>query len=110
MFLVRSTYRMLAETKHRRTKWLEGVSESSNSGDQEAQWQQLWKIKVPSKLRIFAWRLAQASLPTGEVRHHRHMAVTAVCSVCGSAPDTWRHALLECNMSRAVWSLEEEDL
>ena len=43
-------------------------------------------------------------MPTGEVLHHRHMADEDTCHLCG-ATDTWRHALLNCSMSRSIWAL-----
>jgi hypothetical protein len=36
------------------------------------------------------------------------MALNGKCSICGS-PDSLRHALLECNLVRCVWALEDED-
>lgn len=70
----------------------------------------LWGVKVPSKLKIFAWRLAGTSLPTGDVREHRNMADSEECTICQGATDTWRHALLECNMAKCIWALMDEDL
>ncbi|KAK1694924.1 hypothetical protein QYE76_011621 [Lolium multiflorum] len=64
---------------------------------------------VPSKVKIFLWRLAKQSLPTNDVRHHRWMADNDQCKLCGAA-DSWRHALLDCTMSRCVWALVDEDI
>src|SRR4051794_32584410 len=64
----------------------------------------LWKCEVPSKVRVCLWRLAQCSLPTGDVRHHRNMASSSVCSICGQ-DNSWGHSLIECTMSRCVWAL-----
>lgn len=75
----------------------------------QKEWATLWKIKVPSKLRIFLWRLARQSLPTGDVRHNRHMAQHRNCTICGQ-PDSWRHSLLECNLARCVWVLQGEEI
>ncbi|GJN09926.1 hypothetical protein PR202_ga27980 [Eleusine coracana subsp. coracana] len=36
------------------------------------------------------------------------MADQSVCTLCG-APDSWKHSLVECNMARCVWALEEEE-
>ena len=88
-FSVRSAYRMLVETKKRREDWLDGVAANSNTDQRQKQWTSIWKIQVPSKLKVFLWRLARHSLPTGSVRHHRNMAPTACCGICGSADDTW---------------------
>ena len=101
---------MIMDTKYRREKFLEGRSESSNAEQDEKNWKKLWKVKVPSKLKVFAWRLAKSSLPTGEVRERRHMATSALCPVCNVSTDTWRHSLLDCNMARPVWALKDDDV
>jgi ribonuclease HI len=107
---VRSVYRLLVQTKKRREDWLEGRSASSGTAAEGKAWQRLWKVvQVPSKLRIFLWRLAHQSLPTGDVRRHRHMADTSACSLCG-AEDSWRHSLLSCTIARSVWALADEGI
>ncbi|KAE8788182.1 hypothetical protein D1007_37785 [Hordeum vulgare] len=37
------------------------------------------------------------------------MTSETACPICHAACDTWRHALLECNMAKCVWSLREDD-
>ena len=37
------------------------------------------------------------------------MALDGTYSLCGGL-DSWRHALLECNLAKCVWALEKEDL
>lgn len=65
---------------------------------------------MPAKVRTFAWRLAHNSLPSGDVLKHRHMAKSAVCTVCQGAYDSWRHALIDYMMARCVWSLCDHQL
>jgi hypothetical protein len=38
------------------------------------------------------------------------MATTARYATLLPNADTWRHALLDCNMARVVWALMEDDL
>ncbi|KAE8770782.1 hypothetical protein D1007_57410 [Hordeum vulgare] len=109
LFMVRSCYRMVVATKLRRERWLNGDAEASDTDRQEANWKKLWGTKVPAKLRLFAWRLARASLPTGQERGRRQMTVDTSCPICQGAEDSWRHALLDCNMARSVWSLCADD-
>ena len=110
VFTVRSCYRMIIDTKRRRENYFEGRAEPSNGAETECAWKRLWKVQVPSKLRIFSWRLVRSSLPTGEVRAPRGMATTPVCPVCNATTDTWRHSLLDYNMSASVWALKEDDV
>lgn len=108
-FTVRSAYCMLIHNKVQRTNWLERNAGKSETRAIEKEWTNIWKVSVPSKVRVFLWRLARHSIPTGDVRHHRNMATSSGCSICG-AQDSWRHSLLDCHMSRCVWALEHEEL
>ena len=58
VFTVRSAYRMLVETKMRREAWLEGRGQSSDTARESKSWERLWKVDVPSKVKIFLCRLA----------------------------------------------------
>ena len=58
---------------------------------------------------VLVWRLAWQSIPFGDVLHHRKMAASSSCAICGME-DSWRHSLLECNLAKCVWALEKEDI
>jgi len=107
VFSVRSTYRMLVDNRERRTDWIDHNPGRSDLRADQKEWTELWNIKVPSKVRVFLWRLARQSMPTGDVRQKRNMAQHSNCTICGNQ-DFWRHALLECNMARCVWALQGE--
>ena len=109
IFTVVSAYRMLVATRLRREAWLENTSGTSNATMEERSWKNLWKTRVPGKVRMFLWRLSKQSLPMEDVRAHRHMADNAQCGLCGS-PDSWRHSLVNCTSSRCVWALVDEEL
>jgi hypothetical protein len=81
----------------------------SNIQGEERSWTALWNIKIPSKLKVFLWRLARDSLPTADLLHHRHMAQQSSCAICGDE-DSWRHSLVNCNMARCVWALAPPDI
>ncbi|KAE8783458.1 hypothetical protein D1007_43117 [Hordeum vulgare] len=104
-----SCYRMLITTKLRREAWLAGNGGPADVTRERKCWDELWRIQVPSKIKIFLWRLAQTSLPTTDVRHHRNMAPNRACAVCG-AEDSWIHSLLTCTMARCVWVLHNPEL
>jgi hypothetical protein len=82
---------------------------SSDHKVAEKEWRSLWSVKVPSKINMFLWRLACHSLPTSDVRHHRHMADSSACFFCGQQ-DSWRHSLIDCNVAKCVWALEDEQI
>jgi hypothetical protein len=109
VFSVWSAYRMLVWNRDNYCAYYEGRPCTSGVKATENEWTRLWQVKVLSKLRVFLWRLARCSLPSGDVLHHRNMAPSDVCSICG-AKDSWKHSLIECNMSKCVCSLEKEDI
>ena len=110
LFTVRSAYRLLVDTKRRREDWLEGRPNTSDVSATQGQWKKLWRVKVPSVVRHFAWRLAKNSVPTESVRHHRKMTDEALCPICNGAEDSWRQALVDCNMPKCVWALMDDQL
>lgn len=110
LFSVRSAYLLIIETKRRRVDWLEHRASSSNIDSTKKKWTRLWKLQVPAKLKHFAWRLSRTSIPTEVVRRHRNITDADICPICNATEDTWKHALVECNMAKSVWSLVDEEL
>jgi hypothetical protein len=109
VFTVKSAYNMLVATRQRREAWLEGSPGSSRTNMEAGSWKLLWKVQVPAKIRMFLWRLSKHSLPTEDVRAHRHMSDSPSCGLCGS-PDSWRHSLVSCTTSRCTWALVDDEL
>lgn len=100
---------MLVQSREITVAWEEDMLGMSDTRVQQNEWCELWKIKVSSKIRIFQWRLATLSIPTADVRHRRSMRPDRGCSLFGG-DDSWRHALLECNLAKCVWALERDEI
>jgi hypothetical protein len=69
LFSVRSAYKLaldseMAERAHER-------SSSRPSGDR-SMFKEIWSAKVPPKVRVFAWRLAQEGIATDSNRKKEH--------------------------------------
>jgi hypothetical protein len=110
LFSVKSAYRMLIHIRNQRQDWLDSRAGVSDIEGAERRWKLFWKIKIPSKIHIFAWRLAHNSLPTGQVLKERSMREHGGCNICGVDVDSWKHALFNCTMARCVWALVDEEL
>ncbi|WVZ97086.1 hypothetical protein U9M48_042647 [Paspalum notatum var. saurae] len=74
IFSVRPAYPMLVHMRERRTAWLDNRAGRSNTRAEENEWIALWKVIVPEKIRVFVWRLAHRSIPTGDVLKRWNMA------------------------------------
>jgi hypothetical protein len=101
---------MMVEVKRRREGYYESQANCSNEAARRKEWRKLWNMKLPSKIRVFCWRLAQNSIPTASVLKNRNMTKTAKYRICGAADDTWELALFICTMSRCVWAQLGENI
>ena len=97
-------------TKKIREDYWEGSASCSNVKKRQKEWTQLWNMKLPPKIKIFCWRLALNSLPTGSVLKSRSMVDTAECRLCDAGEDTWDHALLNCTSSKCICAQLDEEL
>jgi hypothetical protein len=71
---------MMINIKITRENYFDGNVGSSNSVAEEKGWSSLWKTELPSKVRVFLWRLAKQSIPTADVLAHHNMATSSGCS------------------------------
>jgi hypothetical protein len=91
-----------------------GQSSAEPDGDQKI-WQLIWKVTVPQKMRVFAWRAATESLGVLEGLHQRINTINPTCSICGREVEETHHALVRCTLARALrdelrshWALPPE--
>ena len=67
---------MLVSNRERTAAWRDGRPGKSDFKSEEKEWTSLWQVQVPSKIKIFLWRLARQSIPFGDVLHHRKIAAS----------------------------------
>jgi ribonuclease HI len=66
-------------------------------------WEKVWKLEVPSKIKIFMWRALHGVVPGKSILADRHMRVHPQCPVCQAGPEDMRHLLFTCLRAREVW-------
>uniref|UniRef100_A0A803PBD0 Uncharacterized protein n=1 Tax=Cannabis sativa TaxID=3483 RepID=A0A803PBD0_CANSA len=69
-----------------------------------------WGLKLPSKIRIFAWRAYHEALPTAATLQHRHISSTPQCPLCQMHLETINHVFFWCNRARQVWRNWESNI
>lgn len=80
-------------------------------------WKKLWKLPIPQKVKVFAWRVAHNGLATQANKIARKIAVISACALCGDVEDV-HHAVIQCPHARDLrlamrgkWAIPtEEDL
>jgi hypothetical protein len=66
-------------------------------------WKVLWKLKIPSKCKIFVWRALHGIVPLRSILVNRHIGQSGECPVCHLGPEDVRHLLFQCATARELW-------
>jgi ribonuclease HI len=110
IFFVKSAYK-LAEKIRR-----EAPDASSTEPDgRRGIWKNIWRTKVPNKVKIFGWRLATDNLPTTHNKWRRTLEMQNICKACGNGVEDSFHATVDCTKAKALrsrmrdfWELPKE--
>uniref|UniRef100_A0A803Q6Z2 Reverse transcriptase domain-containing protein n=1 Tax=Cannabis sativa TaxID=3483 RepID=A0A803Q6Z2_CANSA len=85
-------------------------SQPNSSHTTETWWQYFWGLKLPSKIRIFAWRAYHEALPTAAILQYRHISSSPQCPLCQVHLETINHAFFWCNRAKQVWKNWDESI
>ncbi|XP_065623112.1 uncharacterized protein LOC136064802 [Quercus suber] len=77
--------------------------ESSSRDPCKPFWKRLWRLNLPAKIKVFAWRACINGLPIMEVISRRGISQCMTCHVYGNEAEIVDHALLRCDFSSLVW-------
>lgn len=64
-----------------------------------------WDLKIPPKLKILGWKVMHNALPVASNLNKRGCRLNTDCQVCGEGVEDIKHMLLECKVSKEIWSL-----
>ncbi|XP_058771408.1 uncharacterized protein LOC131644827 [Vicia villosa] len=95
-YTVRSCYEIMND--NRNTEMLDaGVMEGLNS---------IWRAYVPSKLKMFGWRMLRDKLPSRKQllkRHIIHQLNESLCVFCQEQEEDINHVILHCSKVEWLW-------
>lgn len=102
-FSVRSGYRLAQEEA------LQQHASSSSFEVLKSWWAGVWKLNLPSKIKIFLWRLCLNKLPTRENLLARGLDIHNSCSFCGRYGESCIHIFWDCKNFRRLWARSKFD-
>jgi len=80
------------------------LREATVDGIHDSVYHELWKLKVPLKYAIFAWRLIRDRLPTKINLHRRQVAVSDTsCPLCRNEVEDAGHLFFHCRKVTPIW-------
>lgn len=66
-------------------------------------WNWIWSLRVPPKVRMFLWRACHEILPTRVVLMRRHVGTNPYCQFCSTEVETVTHVLFVCPFFSSIW-------
>jgi hypothetical protein len=63
----------------------------------------VWKVRVPPKIKIFLWQLLRGRLPSGDQLVKRHGPSDGNCALCGEREDC-SHIFFGCALAKFMWA------
>ena len=91
-------------------KELNGSASRSSNEVNRRMWSGLWRLKVPNKVKTFAWRACFESLPTMVNLARRRVVLSNSCTSCNGEPETMIHALWGCEKVKGAWGTNFDEL
>eukprot|EP00253_Pinus_taeda_P022819 PITA_22819 len=78
----------------------------SKKGWGELEWwdKNLWKLKCPTKARLFLWCILKRKIPTWDFLQSRYMQGPGRCPLCKSKAEIINHLFLACPIVKNVWA------
>lgn len=67
-------------------------------------WNDIWRLKVPPKVKNLLWRMCRGCLPTRVRLQDKGVSCSTNCASCDSDYEDLNHLLFECPFSIQVWN------
>lgn len=69
----------------------------------DERWNMIWKAKLESKCRFFAWLLLQLRLPTSDRIIRRGGQAQPICKLCHTREESILHMMAKCSYATELW-------
>jgi hypothetical protein len=77
--------------------------DGQGASTQNPMWDILWKLNVPTKIKIFGWRALHGLILGVGVLASRHIKVSPQCPICLQGCEDICHLLFKCKRAKSVW-------
>lgn len=98
-FTVKSAYALALEDKACATR-----ADCSNETVRRKIWKSIWLLKIPQKIKRFAWKAGRGILATKSNLAKRKITSDGICELCGHNEETVCHLLWSYDHAKEVWN------
>jgi ribonuclease HI len=99
LFTVRSAYYRQWDYRFGRKERNQNIAQSASN----PVWKKLWNLEVPSKIKIFGWRVLHGIIPCRGVLANRHIGNQGGCPICSLQCEDIKHMLFKCTRAEDIW-------
>jgi hypothetical protein len=64
---------------------------------------EVWRTRVPPRIKVFLWQLIRSRLPSSDQVARRRGPSNGLCSLCGE-PEDCNHIFFACHLARFMWA------
>jgi hypothetical protein len=99
MFSVRSAYHIEWDNQFGHT-----IRRRDDQGSTQVNpvWEIMWKLNIPSKVKIFLWKALHGVLRGMTILADRHIKVAPQCPICKFGPGDINHIMFSCESAKEV--------
>uniref|UniRef100_A0A8I6YQZ6 Reverse transcriptase domain-containing protein n=1 Tax=Hordeum vulgare subsp. vulgare TaxID=112509 RepID=A0A8I6YQZ6_HORVV len=101
-FFVKSAYHKEWEFQHGRK--LRRTNTHQTSGINPI-WKTLWKLRIPSKVKIHVWKSLLGAIPCYGVLANRHIKTSSQCPLCTTDCESIKHLFFQCPQVVEIWRI-----
>ncbi|KAE8769205.1 hypothetical protein D1007_59232 [Hordeum vulgare] len=101
-FSVRSTYHEEWDLQHGRKLRRTNTHQTSSINPI---WKTLWKLRIPSKVKIHVWKSLLGAIPCYGVLANRHIKTSSQCPLCTSDCESIKHLFFQCPRVLEIWRI-----
>jgi len=76
---------------------------ASNDNSVEVNWNQIWNIQAPPKVKYLLWRICRTCLPTRVRLHDRGVNCPYNCVLCDDGMEDNMHIIFQCSKIKFCW-------
>lgn len=98
---MKSAYHLVRRNRQHADDSVRGSSSREN-GDN---WDFIWHVKLPPKIKIFGWRLLKSALPILNNLRRHHIVSHVMCPVCECGDESILHIFRDCHFVRITWAI-----